>query len=66
MECVCNEFGCVHRFENLKDRMPTLYVKPMSDIYGMKTGVFGYHPLKTTVSDYLHSTHRDLDNVDVF
>lgn len=34
------------------------------DIYGMKIAVFAYHPLKTTLSNYLHSTH--LDNISSF
>jgi len=36
----------------------------MPNSYGMKTAVFAYHPLKTTLSNYLHSTH--LDNIDSF
>ena len=50
---------------NLRDNDHRLH-EPIPDIYGMKTAVFAYHPLKTTLSNHLHSTHHDLDNIDWF
>ena len=49
-----------HRLQrSLRCNDRRLHQKPMPDIYGMKTAVFAYHPLKTTLSNYLRSTHLD-------
>jgi hypothetical protein len=52
-------------FHRLQQSLPCndhrLHKEPMSDSYGMKTAVFAYHPLKTTLLNYLLSTH--LDNI---
>ena len=40
-----------------------LHKQPMAEFYGMKTAVFAFHLLKTTLSNYLHSTH--LVNIDI-